>query len=231
MIPLRDSTRSHTFPIVNVTLIAVNLVVWIYTLMLTPRQALAVLLQYGFVPASLVGVNWAAPAEALPGLVVPLVAAMFLHGGWMHVLGNMVYLWVFGDNVEDRLGHWRYLAFYLLCGVAASLGHALANPLSDRPVVGASGAVAGVLGAYLVSFPRARILALVPLGFFLHLAEVPAVFFLLVWLVLQLVNGIGALVGVSEVGQLVAWWAHVGGFLAGVILVPMLRLRSAQERR
>ncbi|HCC33634.1 MAG TPA: rhomboid family intramembrane serine protease [Clostridiales bacterium] len=223
MIPLRDSTRSRTFPAVNVAIILINLAVWLYMLTLSPGEAMRFVFRYGFVPASLAAVDWSAPIAAATAVLPPLVTAMFVHGGWMHVVGNMLYLWVFGDNIEDRLGRARYVAFYLVCGILASLAHTLANPLSDRPAIGASGAVAGVLGAYLLSFPRARILALVPLGFFLHLTEIPAGFFLALWLILQLISGLGALVAVEQVGQLVAWWAHVGGFAAGVVLIVLLR--------
>ena len=223
MIPLRDSTRSRTFPVVNVTIILANLAVWLYMLTLSPGEAMRFVFRYGFVPANLAVADWSAPVTAATAILTPLVTAMFVHGGWMHIVGNMLYLWVFGDNIEDRLGRARYLVFYLLCGILAGLAHTLAHPLSNRPAIGASGAVAGVLGAYLLSFPRARILALVPLGFFLHLTEVPAGFFLGLWLILQLVSGIGALVAVEQVGQLVAWWAHVGGFAAGMILIVTLR--------
>ncbi len=217
---------------VNVGLVLLNAGVWFYLVTLTPAQAVGVFLQYGFIPASVGAIDWASPGALgrLPELAVPMLTAMFLHGGWMHVIGNMIHLWVFGDNIEDRMGHGRYLLFYLLCGIAATAAHTLANPMSDRPVVGASGAVAGVLGAYLINFPRARVLALVPLGFFLHLTEVPAAFFLLVWFGLQLIYGLGGLVGVSEVGQLVAWWAHVGGFVTGVTLGLVLARRPSGAR-
>jgi len=229
VIPLRDSTRSRTFPAVNVTIILLNVAVWLYMLTLSPGEAMRFVFRYGFVPAGLAAADWSAPVTAATSVVPPLMTAIFVHGGWMHLVGNMLYLWVFGDNIEDRLGRFRYVAFYLLCGVLASLAHAMANPLSDRPAIGASGAVAGVLGAYLLSFPRARILALVPLGFFLTIAEVPAGLFLALWLLLQLVSGIGALVAVEQVGQLVAWWAHIGGFAAGMILI--VSLKGARRRR
>jgi hypothetical protein len=154
---------------------------------------------------------------------------MFLHGGWFHFLGNMLYLWVFGDNVEDRLGHFRFLIFYLVCGLSAAALHIFTNPYSKMPTVGASGAIAGVLGAYLVLFPRARVLTLVPILFFFQLMELPAVIFLGIWFIFQFFSGALSLTagGGSDVGG-TAWWAHIGGFIAGVIMV--LRFRRKERR-
>ena len=223
MIPLRDSIRSRRFPAVTVALIAANLLVFLYEIAL-PRPVLAELfLRFGLVPRA---VTEGLPMTMVAGLVpvpVPLLTSIFLHGGWLHVLGNMLYLWVFGDNVEDRLGRLGFLVLYLAAGVAGNMSHVLANPQSPVPTIGASGAVAGVLGAYFISFPRARVLALVPLGIFLHVAEVPAVLFLVLWFVLQLVNGVGQLGVPSQVSAGVAWWAHVGGFAAGFALLLLLR--------
>ncbi len=214
MIPLRDSTRSRRFPLVNAALIAVNFLVFFKELSLTTAELNRVFATLGVVPARVVA-EVAAGAPLVP-LAVPFLTAMFLHGSWAHILGNMLYLWVFGDNVEDRMGHLRYLLFYLIAGIIGSIAHVVANPTSRLPVVGASGAIAGVLGAYFVSFPRARILTLVPLFFFITLVEVPAVFFLFLWFAIQLLNGLGTY-GLAV--NPVAWWAHVGGFIAGLVLV------------
>jgi membrane associated rhomboid family serine protease len=155
---------------------------------------------------------------------------MFLHGGWLHFLGNMLYLWIFGDNVEDRFGHGRYLVFYLLCGTLAALAQVFTAPSSTVPMVGASGAIAGVLGAYLVMFPRSRVLTLVPIIFFIQIVEVPATILLGLWFVLQLVNGIGALSVArgSEIGG-VAFWAHAAGFASGMALVWLFRRRERER--
>jgi membrane associated rhomboid family serine protease len=153
--------------------------------------------------------------------------SMFLHGGWAHILGNMLYLWIFGDNVEDRLGHVPYLVFYLLAGVAATLAHAFASPHSTMPAIGASGAISGVLGAYLIMFPKARVVTIIPLGFFLRMAELPALVVLGMWFVLQLFSGAASLGAASaqESGG-VAWWAHIGGFVFGMIVGVFFRGRT-----
>ncbi|MDQ7820133.1 MAG: rhomboid family intramembrane serine protease [Armatimonadota bacterium] len=210
MIPLRDDNPSRSPPVATVALIGACVAVFLRMASLDGPALLAFITAYGAVPARLL----ADPLGAAP----TLVTHMFLHGGWVHLLGNMLYLWIFGDNVEDLMGHMGFVAFYLLSGVAAVLTHTLLAPLSDRPLVGASGAVAGVLGAYLVLFPRARILSLVPMGLFTRVVAVPAVVFLPLWFVLQLVSGLASLDGQAE---MVAWWAHVGGFVAGVLLVPV----------
>jgi membrane associated rhomboid family serine protease len=156
---------------------------------------------------------------------------MFLHGGWMHLIGNMWFLWIFGDNVEDVLGHGKYLAFYIACGIAAALAHSLLNPYSRLPTVGASGAIAGVMGAYLVKFPHSRILTLVPIIIFFTTLEIPAFLMLLYWFFIQIFSGIGS-VGYSQVSRGgVAWFAHVGGFIAGVALVYILGTRERYRYR
>ncbi len=148
----------------------------------------------------------------------PLFSSVFIHGGFFHILGNMWFLWIFGDNVEDRMGHGGFLLFYLLCGVAASLGHIFLNPDSMVPTIGASGAIAGVMGAYFVSYPRARILTLIPIFIFIHITEISAFFFLGIWFLIQFFYGTVS-VGAGEQAGGVAWFAHLGGFLAGVVLV------------
>jgi len=225
MIPLRDSVPARTWPVVTYLLIGANVWVFVYELGLGPDLE-PFLWTWGFVPR-----RYFDPAAADPlGRHLPLLTSMFLHGGWAHLLGNMVYLWIFGDNVEDRLGHLRYLAFYLATGVAAGLAHAYLNPESAVPTVGASGAISGVLGGYFMLFPRARVLALVPLVFvFVEVVELPAVLYLGFWFLMQFLSGTLALALGGEAGG-VAWWAHVGGFVAGMVLARVVRRRRSYPR-
>lgn len=212
MLPLKDSPVTRRFPFINIALIIANVLVFFQQLAMTEYQLQATVLAYGLIPVRLF------ESMALGDLAtatVPLVSYQFLHGGWLHIGSNMLYLWVFGDNIEDRLGHLRYLIFYLLTGALAGLVQSFTGAASTVPVIGASGAVAGVLGAYLVSCPRARVLALVPVFFFLTLAEIPAVIFLGFWFILQLFSGVAS-IGMDFP---VAWWAHIGGFVAGLLLV------------
>lgn len=208
MIPIRDRLVTHSFPVVNYALIALNVIVFIFQWLAGPNQE-AMIYEFALIPANVT-------AGFDVGDVSDILTSMFMHGGLMHLLGNMLYLWIFGDNVEDRLGHFRYLIFYLAGGVVASLAHLLTNPGSQIPTVGASGAIGAVLGAYLVLFPQSRIVTLLPLGFFIHLTVVPAIFVLGLWFVLQLFSGVLSLGG-PDVGG-VAFWAHIGGFLAGMLM-------------
>ncbi len=218
MIPLRDSAPTSRFPIVNITLILINVIVFLYQQMLPAEEVWQFIFTYGMIPAELTEsfsgfLRMGQGTGALSAAAFPLISANFLHGGWLHLIGNMVYLWVFGDNIEGHLGHLRYLLIYLLMGAVSQLFHVAANPLSTIPLVGASGAIAGVLGAYFILFPRSRVLTLVPLGFFITFVHIPAVIFLAFWFLLQLFNATLA-AGV----QPVAWWAHVGGFIVGLIM-------------
>jgi len=217
MIPLRDTIPSATVPFVTRLLIAANVVVFLYQAGLAGREGEAFIRTWGLVPRHV--------HLDRPETLLPLVTSMFLHGGWMHLIGNMLYLHIFGDNVEDRLGHLRYLAFYLIGGLVAGVAQVTLNAHSGLPMVGASGAIAGVTGAYFLFFPHARIVTLVPIFVFLQVIEVPAVFFLLVWFVFQLLLGVGSLGAHTAEGG-VAFWAHVGGFLAGLALGPLLAPRS-----
>ena len=220
MIPLRDSVRSSTRPYVTWILIALNIYIFYRQFMLPVDMLNQVYLHFGVVPADL---SYAlANGTSLVPVLLTLITAMFLHGGWVHVLGNMLYLWVFGDNVEDRLGHLRYLLFYLASGVAGGIAHFLSNPASQVPIIGASGAIAGILGAYLIAFPRSRVLTLLPIFIFFTIVEIPAVIFLAIWFVLQLFNGAASIGGTANT---VAWWAHVGGFVAGAIMIKLLPAR------
>ena len=220
MIPLRDSIRPKHKPIINWILILINFLIFFYELKLIPSQLNQFFYHLGVIPAETIGViNGLNP----PVYLATFFTAMFLHGGWVHLIGNMWFLWIFGDNVEDHLGHLRYLIFYLVTGIIGSIVFILATPVSKVPIIGASGAIAGILGGYIVSFPQARVLALVPVFFFLTLMEIPAVIFLALWFFIQLFNGAVSLGGLANP---VAWWAHVGGFLAGVLLVKAFRQKS-----
>ena len=220
MIPLRDHTtrRAGTTPVVTILLIAANVLLFLFELSLG-RRLNAFIMAAAFVPARLAegGIS---VGDIGTGLQSGLLS-MFLHGGWMHLLGNMLFLWIFGDNVEDRLGHGRFLAFYVLCGYAATFAHFWANPGSPVPAVGASGAISGVLGAYLFLHPQARIDTLVFLGFFARIIPVPAWVFLPLWFLMQFFSGIASL-RVAEAAGGVAWFAHIGGFIAGPILLFLL---------
>ncbi len=219
MIPLRDLNRSRTFPWVTVGLIAVNALLFLYELSLGDRLE-GFLFQAAFVPAKAFA---SGPGAGLDFGLASGLLSMFLHGGWMHFLGNMLFLWIFGDNVEDLLGRFRYLVFYLLCGYAATFAHAFASPGSTVPAIGASGAIAGVLGAYLVLFPGARVVTLIFLGFFSQLVELPALLYLGIWFVIQFFSGVASVSSDTTAAQGgVAWFAHIGGFVAGPILYFLL---------
>jgi membrane associated rhomboid family serine protease len=209
MIPLRDVIPSRTTPVVTIALIAINVLAFLYESGLGERSLEAFLATYGMVPAAF---SWG-----------DVATSMFLHGGWMHLGGNMLSLWIFGDNVEDRLGHGRYILFYLLCGTLAALAHVWADPSSPVPTIGASGAIAGVMGGYFVLYPHSRVITLIPIFVFIQIVEVPAVVFLGLWFFLQLVSGVGSLAAsASEPAGGIAFWAHVGGFAVGAVLVKLL---------
>jgi len=213
MIPLKDDIPSRSFPLFNILLIIANIVVFFYELTLSPLRLRLFFYQYGVVPYYL----W---QFDLP--LRNLLTSMFLHGGWVHLLGNMLYLWIFGDNVEDRMGHFRYLIFYILAGIFASLVQSLVSPFSKVPMIGASGAISGVLGAYLVFFPYARVLTLVPLFFFINIIAIPAFVFIPFWFLLQLFNGILSLpASFAGRGGGVAWFAHIGGFIFGLVFAKI----------
>jgi membrane associated rhomboid family serine protease len=234
MFPLKDDVPGRTTPFITVGLIALNVLVFLYEISLgiegsRPGQATRELIsEFGLTPCRLAGYC----VDALPGLPSPWVTvftSMFLHGGVFHVGGNMLYLWIFGDNVEDTLGHGRFLVFYLLSGIAAALVQTMVSPASEIPMLGASGAVSGVLGAYLLLFPHARVLTLLIFGFFFRMVHIPAVIVLGFWIIVQFVNGlltvtISAARGESTGGG-VAWFAHIGGFVAGMALLFVLRPR------
>lgn len=216
MIPIRDTIPSRRVPFVTHALIVANGIAFLYQLSLG-EELFPFVEKHAVVPARFVGVAFLSARE----LLTP-VTAMFLHGGWMHLLGNMLYLHIFGDNVEDTLGHGRYLLFYLACGAASFVVQILFRPSSPVPNLGASGAIAGVLGAYFLLFPRARVLTLLPL---FVIVEIPAVVFLGFWFLLQFLSG-AATLGRASMSGGVAWWAHVGGFVAGMVFLKCSRVSS-----
>ena len=209
MIPIRDVIPSRTTPVVTISLIALNVVVFLFQSTLSERGLNLFLLNFALVPADF--------------SLVTVFTAMFLHAGVAHLAGNMVFLWIFGDNIEDRLGHGRFVCFYLICGFAAAFAQTALNPDSQVPMVGASGAIAGVMGAYLILFPHSRIVMLFPFPPIVF--ELPALLFLLMWFAIQFLNGVGTLpvFGARGLSGGVAFWAHVLGFAAGVVLVRMMR--------
>ncbi|MGE3536099.1 MAG: rhomboid family intramembrane serine protease [Candidatus Tectimicrobiota bacterium] len=231
MFPLRDTIPSTHFPAVTVGLILANVCVFLFELGQSACGLDQFFYTWGIVPCTLTGTCPGRIRTACGFLAVPssapymtLVSSVFMHGGWMHIIGNMWSLWIFGDNVEDRLGRTGFLCFYLLSGLAAGLLHMLFNPTSRVPTVGASGAIAGVMGAYLLLYPQATVITLVPIFIFLQTIELPAVVFLGLWFLTNLWSGIGALTAHTQAGG-VAWWAHIGGFLVGVLWALPLRRR------
>jgi len=222
VIPLRDENPASRAPVITRALIVLNAVFFVYELAIGPGLR-DFMFQWGLVPLR---VTWAIERGTEPFVVAgsPFVTSMFLHGGWLHLIGNMWYLWIFGDNVEDVLGPVRYLLFYFLCGIAAGVTHVLVSPGSAVPTVGASGAIAGVLAGYASLFPRARVLTLIPLIFYFSVVELPAVVLLVLWFVIQGLTGVLSLGAPGASG--VAWGAHVGGFLAGLVLVRILKPRK-----
>jgi len=220
MIPLKDMTPRRSFPIVTLLLILVNVLVFAHQILLPPAAGEAFIRTYGLVPAkislALAGKHYTAEQAFLP-----LFTCMFLHGGFLHIIGNMWFLWIFGANVEDRLGSLPYLLFYIVCGVGSGISQALFSWGSHVPSIGASGAISGVLGAYIIFFPGSRILTLVPLLIIFFTWKIPAAIFIGLWFIMQFLSGLGSL-GSQDVGG-VAWWAHVGGFLLGVIVALLVR--------
>lgn len=225
MIPLRDRNPTSSVPVVTIALILVNTVVFLHEVSLGPGPLRHFIHAYGLVPARVtLALRYGEGDPA--GIVAPFFTSMFLHGGWLHLIGNMWFLWLFGDNVEDTLGSVRYFFFYFLCGLGAGTAQWFLGPASAVPTVGASGAIAGVLGAYALLFPGARVLTLVPVFFIFQLVEVPAVLLLALWFLLQLLTG--AVAPLNGGGTGIAWAAHVGGFLLGIVMVLLFRPRRVQ---
>ncbi len=227
MIPIGDSTRRRTTPYVNVGIIIACVLVFLYELSLSTIDVGRFFQDWGVVPVQLV--DWLESPSVVeePSTVV---TSMFIHGGWLHLIGNMLFLWVFGDNVEDAMGHGRYLVFYLLAGLAATTLQVFIDQESLIPMVGASGAIAGVLGAYLVLYPRATVSVVIPWLWFFGAFPVPAAFLIVFWFLLQLLSGFASLGAASGVTEGIAFWAHVGGFVAGVVLVWVFRRQKPRRR-
>ncbi len=223
MIPLKDDNPRRTTPVVTMLLVAANLAVFLYQVSLGPRAEQQLVFELGMIPARIPALFDGRLPLSLAGLDAafsPLLTSMFLHGGWLHLLGNMLFLWIFGDNVEDCFGHLKYLLFYVFCGVGAGLTHSVFNLNSTLPSIGASGAISGVMGAYIVLYPRARVLTLVPLLFFFTV-RLPAMFILGYWFLIQFLSGVGSL-GMRDAGG-VAFWAHIGGFALGALVTRAVR--------
>jgi membrane associated rhomboid family serine protease len=224
VIPIRSAVPYRNPPIATWALILANSFVFLLQLGLAPPELEDLFLQFGLVPA-----RYAGTADLTPGDLLPFITMMFLHGGWLHIILNMWILWLFGPAIEDRLGPGRYLAFYFACGVIAAFAHLITNPTSGEPAIGASGAIAGVLGCYMRLFPLARVIVLVPIIFIPLFFEVHAFVFVGLWFLIQLVQGAVAL-SLPAAGDDVAWWAHVGGFIAGFALGPLLRVPGRYHR-
>ncbi|MBN1675446.1 MAG: rhomboid family intramembrane serine protease [Kiritimatiellae bacterium] len=229
MLPIRDNIPSRRVPFVTYLLMLANVAVFVYELRLSDTDLARMFHCYGVVPIRFTAPLTARYAGCTGGSLLSFVTYMFLHGGWLHIISNMWALWLFGDNVEDRLGHFRFLLFYLACGVLAVIAHVRLVPHNTFPTVGASGAIAGVMGAYFLFFPLARILVMVPILFFPLDFEVPAFFYLLFWIVTQYLSAAAMLrTGAANAGGGVAFWAHVGGFIAGLVLAILWRPRGRQ---
>jgi membrane associated rhomboid family serine protease len=227
MIPLKDNIPAKNFPYINIGLIIINIIFFMYELSYG-HEVDRIISTFGFVPARFLAQlseNWLNPIG-----FVTIFSSMFLHANLLHLISNMWFLWIFGDNVEDCMGHGRYLLFFLLCGVASVAAQAISNPQSVMPMIGASGAISGVLGAYFLTYPHARILTLLPIVIFFYLIELPAYFFLGFWFVVQFLEGsLSSMNSQQMVGGGVAFWAHVGGFVAGVMLLWVFRCKDWQR--
>ncbi len=235
ILPLHDDNPTRTRPVVTVTLIIACSVVFFGQLLAGPQAAQRIIFSFGVIPAVLLGDRQLAPELEVVPPALSVITSMFLHGGLWHLLSNMLYLWIFGNNVEDAMGHVRFIVFYVACGVAAALAQALPDPHSTVPMVGASGAISGVLGAYMLLYPHARILLGLPLGFFIvHLGRFPALWVLALWFVMQLaMDALASAAGPGDQGG-VAFRAHIGGFIAGMVLIPFFKHRYVplwQRRR
>lgn len=224
MIPIHDDAPTRSLPVLTTSFIAICVVVFLWQIAGSPAHQQNIIYALGVIPSVLLGNAYLDPQLVWVPALVTVLTSMFLHGGWMHLIGNMLFLWVFGNNVEDAMGHVRFAVFYLTCGVAAVFAQTLPNPESTIPMVGASGAISGVLGAYLLLHPRANVLVVIPFGFYFHTVRLPAAIVLGLWFVLQLVNSL-----LADPGQGgVAFGAHIGGFVAGMALVALFKKRGVR---
>jgi membrane associated rhomboid family serine protease len=218
MIPLRSTQRTYSTATFTTGLIVVNVLIFLYQATMGPDTLVPFVERWGIVP------------DAISGHLYTLFTSMFLHGGWLHLAGNMLFLWVFGRNVEDLIGGGSFLSFYLACGLVAAVMQVVTNPYSRIPTIGASGAIAGVMGAYLIKFPRARIVTLVPIFVFFTTFEIPAWMMLAWWFIIQLLSGFGSLASTDYTGGGIAWFAHVGGFVAGMVLIRLFPVKQQKWR-
>ncbi|MBI2994641.1 MAG: rhomboid family intramembrane serine protease [Gammaproteobacteria bacterium] len=223
MIPLHDDNPTEIYPVVTVAIIVAAVLVFLWEASLGPERIEAAVYSLGVIPAVLLDRAQLPPELALVPPGATILTSMFLHGGFMHLAGNMLYLWIFGNNVEDAMGHVRFAVFYLVCGIVAVFGQVIQNPGSEVPMIGASGAISGILGAYLLLYPHARVLVLIPIGFVMQTVRLPAGWVLGFWFVAQLVS---SAVSSGEAG--VAWFAHIGGFIAGMVLIPIFKRRGTR---
>lgn len=220
MIPIKDINPTSRFAVVTIALIVLNVSVYFFQILLGPKAEGQFIAAFAFVPERLFSTA-SSHAGSVP-VTATLFSSMFMHGGLLHLGGNMLYLWIFGNNIEDAMTRTRFIVFYLLCGVIATVSHALLNPSSPVPLIGASGAVSGILGAYLLLYPRAKVLTLIFFGFFVRMVPINAMFVLIFWFVLQFLSALTSAGG----GGGVAWFAHIGGFLAGMALIGVFKRRS-----
>ncbi|UCD83896.1 MAG: rhomboid family intramembrane serine protease [Deltaproteobacteria bacterium] len=219
MIPLKDENPTEIFPFVTIGFIVVNAIIFLFQFAQGPNFQHLVL-RLGVIPYEITHFTDIHPAAAIP-VPLTLISSMFMHGGFLHLGGNMLYLWIFGNNIEDSMGHIKFIFFYLICGLLASLSHIMIEPNSQIPMIGASGAISGVLGAYILLYPRAQVITLVPIFFFIRIMRLPAVLFLGIWFLLQLVSSGGG----------VAWYAHIGGFIAGFALIFLFSKKGKRRIR
>lgn len=226
MFPLKDENPTRRVPVFTVAFIVLCTLIFFMQFSAGAAGMQRIVVQYGLIPGALLGTEPAAAGYAAVPPPLTVITSMFLHGGWMHLIGNMLFLWIFGNNIEDELGHGRFILFYLLSGIGAAAAQIIAMPYSNIPMVGASGAISGVLGAYLVLYPRAKILTLIFLGVFITWAHIRAVWFIGGWFLFQTISALAASGGAGGV----AWWAHIGGFLAGLLLIFVFRSRRATIR-
>ncbi|MCL4456121.1 MAG: rhomboid family intramembrane serine protease [Nitrospirae bacterium] len=223
MIPFKDDNPTQTFPFVTISLIVINCIVFIWELS-SPAGIQKIAYFYGAIPHSLISFESVQPVP----VAASIFTSIFLHGGFFHLAGNMLYLWIFGNNIEDSVGHFKFFIFYLLSGIIAAYSHALTDAHSTIPMIGASGAVSGILGAYILLFPHARVSTLLFFGFFWQIVRIPAVFVIGFWIVIQVINGLLSKGMLNQGG--VAWFAHIGGFLAGLITIKLWLPRKRHEK-
>jgi membrane associated rhomboid family serine protease len=226
MIPLKDDNPTRSFPFVTIVLIVINCLLFIIELMQGER-IISFINSYGCIPYEITVGDDIEPFIFFP-VRLTILTSMFLHGGWMHLIGNMLYLWIFGNNIEDRVGHFRFIFFYIITGIVATLAQILVSPYSRIPQIGASGAISGVLGAYLLLFPKAKVLTLVPIVYFIRIIRIPAFIVLGFWIVLQIINGFVSYSNTAQGG--IAFFAHIGGFIAGLGLIKLFLIGRKRER-